>query len=950
MQDVTKASPESSAFPTNGDFDEVPSGKCIARGRSRMDVAPGWQVVLHPSRAVASVSPIVTHEGGIVDAKGILFEGELLGDLSATYLRLECRIDPAKWLQVGPRALKFLLTKPLDLEADSDSSAAVSIRIGHRSGEKLIEDFRVIWRGTSQPEVDHEVALDADMVRRVDEIAERIQTKPDDSLWLAFAIHSPRVCFALHVVSLKGGEQSSSLKPSSIEERASGKMQPIVALSNGQSKSEENVNHDLGASATKNQKKTIGALGEVGKHPSGSAHEIIVASARQSTNYSLPRKAEMPRERQDHVVLLWGPISTSGLTIQLQQVADILNKNKVLFQVSYHIGPTVDHSLCKHWIEPKHIDNPKMVIFFERFHQFDRGFERSFKVFYLNLDWLSEKTLSLAKVHSKVIFAPTPYKLEELTRVFQNSKIVHLPWPACFKPVSKPESTSERNRIRVLYVGNDYNESSRKHPREVVEAIGQLERKDIVFDLKFRSALPRDVFEELAKNPIVDNIIDCSTDHDVIEKLYLEADINLIPNACEGNGLSILESWASGTVPAVLDGHPMIDVTSPQNSYRISCGEIGKQEHAPYYKTGSKELLDFLNGLDIVSLQAKKDVVRDMAGRLEEREKELETAIMSCVMLSGIRTKGIRQRIENAHLQLKKYANWQPRDGRRVRDLLFSDEGQSRFLRQPKLVDVLLTTSQRPWCLRESIHQLLKAMRHSRYQHRLLVAVDKLDPGTLAILNEHSSEIDQVLWTKNQQGLPYVWNSLNNLLCNTINRTELRPDYVCYIQDDCYINDPLIYFDAMVGVAADAMAGYLGFVSGYYTEVHPGFADFDWRGHRVIASDSIDGKNFMASPEVLNSTGGLTWWFNDGTRRGNPGPVRGSHFDLWQWKEAPNSLMQQSRISLVLPDLCQHIAGRAEESTWNNDTTDDAVKRRIEARKIYETRNSAQDLLSRGSA
>jgi hypothetical protein len=207
-----------------------------------------------------------------------------------------------------------------------------------------------------------------------------------------------------------------------------------------------------------------------------------------------------------------------------------------------------------------------------------------------------------------------------------------------------------------------------------------------------------------------------------------------------------------------------------------------------------------------------------------------------------------------------------------------------------------------------------------------------------------------VLWTKNQQGLPYVWNSLNNLLRNTINRTELSPDYVCYIQDDCYISDPLIYFDAMVGVAADAMAGYLGFVSGYYTEVHPGFADFDWRGHRVIASDSIDGKNFMASPEVLNSTGGLTWWFNDGTRRGNPGPVRGSHFDLWQWKEAPNSLMQQSRISLVLPDLCQHIAGRAEESTWNNDTTDDAVKRRIEARKIYETRNSAQDLLGRGSA
>jgi hypothetical protein len=939
MQDMTKMSPRSLAFPTNGDFEEVPSGKCIVRGKSRMDVAPGWQVVLHPSRAVASISPIMTHEGIIPAAKGILFEGELLGDLSATHLRLECRIDPAKWLQVGPRSLKFLLTQPPGLQANSETSGLVSIRIGHRSGEKLVEEFRVIWRGTYQEKADYEVALDADMVRRVDQIAERIRTKADDSLWLAFAIHSPRVCFALRVVSLESRNDNRSRNSAGIEERPPGKMQAAVALSTSQIKSEGVADRHVGSVVTENVTEEMEASREAGKHPSVSVQESILASAGQSANYSSPRKAEMPRERQDHVVLLWGPISTSGLTVQLQQVADILDKNKIGFRVSYHIRPSVDHSLCKHWTEPKDIDNPKMVIFFERFQRFDRGFDRAFKVFYMNLDWLSEKTLSLARVHSKVVFSPTPYKLEELTEIFQNSKFVHLPWPACFKPTSRLESTSEPKKIRVLYVGNDYDASSRKHPHEVIEAIGQLEREDIVFDLKFRSKLPRDVFEELARNPRVDNVIDWSTDHDVVKELYFKADINLIPNACEGNGLSILESWASGTVPAVLDGHPMIDVTSPQNSYRIRCEEVRKQEHAPYYKTESRDILDFLSGLDFESLHVKKAAVRDMAGQLEEREKELEAAIMSCVMLSGVRTKGIRQRVAHAHLQLKNYANWQPRDGRRVKDLLFFDEGQSRFLRQPKMIDVLLTTSQRPWCLRESLNQLLKAMRHSRYQHRLLVAVDNLDPGTLAILNEHSSEIDQVLWTKHQQGLPYTWNSLNNLLRNTINRTELSPDYVCYIQDDCYIIDPKIYFDAMVGVAADAMAGYLGFVSGYYTEVHPGFADFDWKGHRVIASDSIDGKNFMASPEVLDSTGDLTWWFNDGIKRGNPGPVRGSHFDLWQWKEAPNSLMQQSRISLILPDLCQHIAERAEESTWNNDTTDDAVKRRIEAKKIYKTRS-----------
>jgi hypothetical protein len=722
-----------------------------------------------------------------------------------------------------------------------------------------------------------------------------------------------------------------------IENSAAGKMQPAHALGAHQVSSVDTVNGSGAKIVANTLSMNEDISSESGKFPelAGALDEL---SVKQSTTQSAPQKADMPRTRQDQTVLLWGPISTSGLTVQLEQVAHILRGSKIPFQVSYHIKPSIDNSLSKHWTEPKNIDSPKMVIFFERFYHFDRGFERAFKVFYMNLDWLAEKTLSLARIHSKVVLVPTPYKLEELTEVFHSSKVVHLPWPACFKPVKKTEQSERSRKIRILYIGNDYDGLSRKHPHEVIEAVNNIERDDIVFDLKFRSALPPDVLRDLVNNPKVDNVIDRSTDHSVVKELYLKADVNLIPNACEGNGLSILESWASGTVPAVLNGHPMIDVTSLQNSYRISCERVGEQEHAPYYQTTSKDILDFLRVLDFDQLEAKKAAVRDMATQLENREKELEAAIMSCVMLSGIRTKGIRQRVEQAHLPTKKYSNWQLRDGRRVKDLIFSDEGQSVFLRRPKLIDVLLTTSQRPWCLRESIDQLLKAMRFSKYQHRLLVAVDKLDPGTLAILNEHSSEIDQVLWTKQQQGLPYAWNSLNDLLRNTINRTELSPDYVCYIQDDCYINDPKIYFDAMVGLAADAMAGYLGFVSGYYTEVHPGFADFEWNGHRVIASDSIDGKNFMASPEVLASTGSLTWWFSDGTRRGNPGPVRGSHFDLWQWKEAPNSLTQQSRISLILPDLCQHIAGRAEESTWNNDTTDDTVKRRVEAKRVYSTR------------
>lgn len=657
------------------------------------------------------------------------------------------------------------------------------------------------------------------------------------------------------------------------------------------------------------------------------------------TTSEAPKKSLSPRDRQDQIILLWAPISTAGLTVQLEQVTELLEKNKFPYKISYHMQPRVDHPLRKHWIEPRDIDSPKMVIYFERFVQFDRGFEGAFKVFYMNLDWLSDKTLSLAKVHAKAVLCPTPYRMEELSETFQNSQVLHLPWPANFEPRDSEIKTDPKEPIRVLYVGNDYDDHSRKHPYEVVEAIQRLTRTDIVFDLKFRSALPQDVKDSLNQNSQVNTVIDWSTDYDAMKELYTTADINLIPNACEGNGLSILEAWASGTVPAVLDGHPMKDVTSAENSFRISCEETGKQEYAPYHKTTADDILAFLDRLTWDEVREKKEVVRGMAPELVDRKKRLEEALCSYALLSGIRTKGLRMRVAQAHLPRgHEKDNWKLRFGKRVSDLMLSEEGQSTLLRKPKLIDVMLTTSQRPWCLRDSLAQLIQAMRMSPYDHRLFVAIDTLDPGTLSIINQYSAEIDQVLWTKERHGLPYTWNSLNDLQRNTVNRSELKPDYICYIQDDCFIKEPASYFARMVGLASECMPGYLGFVSGYYTEVHPGFADFEWKGNRVIASDSIDGKNFMGTPEVMASVGPLSWWFSDGLRRGNPGPVRGSHFDLWQWKESPNSLSTQYRISLVLPDLCSHTAARASDSTWNNDTTDEAVQSRIELEKVYHTR------------
>lgn len=664
-------------------------------------------------------------------------------------------------------------------------------------------------------------------------------------------------------------------------------------------------------------------------------------AAHNALKVAAPAKAIFPRDRQKQTILIWCPITVAGLTVQLEQVAEIFTRAKLDFQISYHMAPRIEHQLCKHWVDPKDIDSPKMVLYMERFVAFDRGFSSALKVFYLNLDWLAEHTRSVASVHADVVICPTPHILENISEEFSNSRVVYLPWPAKFK-VTRDRTKTIDGKARVLYVGNDYDNVSRKHPLEVVEAISRLKREDLIIDLKFRSPLPATIRKALEANPRVDRIIDWSTNHDEVEELYRSADLNLIPNACEGNGLSILEAWSKGAVPAVLDGHPMKDVVRDDNSFLIPCEVVGHQERAPLHHASTEQIHNFLENLDIIELQKRKNVVHGMDKELNARNKELENSLISFAMMSGIRTRGIRMRVENAHLATGRFKDAKPRLGDRVKDLLFKDEGQLKFGRPPRLVDVVMTTSQRPWCLRQSLNALLQAIRSSPYEHRLYLLVDTLDLGTMAVINQYSSEIDQVLWTKDRHGLPYMWNTARDLVRNAINRTERRPSYVCYIQDDCLIVDPDKYFAKMVGIATDAMPGYLGYVSGFYTEVHPGWADFDWKGEPVIASDSIDGKNFMGTPEVIESIGPLTWWFKDGMRRGNPGPVRGSHFDLWQWKESTNSLTEQKRISLILPRLCKHVAERAQDSTWNNDTTQEATRERIESARVYETRRQPE--------
>lgn len=275
---------------------------------------------------------------------------------------------------------------------------------------------------------------------------------------------------------------------------------------------------------------------------------------------------------------------------------------------------------------------------------------------------------------------------------------------------------------------------------------------------------------------------------------------------------------------------------------------------------------------------------------------------------------------------------------------MFGTHDHSYLTRVPRLIDVILTTSQRPEHLKQSLPRLARAMELSPYKHRLFVTVDGLDQETNQLLAEYGDIIDVVMYTRSRVGLPFTWNVIRSINDAYTMRTEEAADYLCYIQDDCLINNPMEYFATMAEVASEASPGILGLVSGFHTEVHPGFAEGTCNSHNIIFSDTIDGKNFMGRLKTFKSIMPLTWWFADGMRRGNPGPVRGSHFDLWLWKESPNSLTVQKKINIIIPKLTSHIASAASESTWNNDTSDDNTKSRIEAGRVYLTRKSAESV------
>lgn len=646
-----------------------------------------------------------------------------------------------------------------------------------------------------------------------------------------------------------------------------------------------------------------------------------------------PARAKFSRMKQEDAVLLWCPIANSGLTTQLFQVTEILRRLDVKYYISYHVSPTIECSEVSHWIDPDEIDSPKVAIYFERFVPFERGFDGAFKAFYVNLDWLNDYYISLGKAYADLIIAPVSYRIDFLKEKFTNQPVTNLPWPSIFSIDESDGLGMERDCIHVLYMGNDYDDISRKHPKQVIDAILENENSQLRFTLKFRSELDEELRERLLACECVDAIHDTHMSENEVSALYARADIGLMPSECEGNGLTILEAWAKNVVPVVLNGHPMKDVVDADNAFLLDCEQFEWREKTPAYRLQKDTLLNFFHSLDVKVVKAKQEGVAKKKGDLKARSANLERMIKDiCFNGGGLRRRDRRELVDRAHAVVG------GDEFCAAQTLLFGGVGASKTHRQAENIHILMTTSQRPFCLQQSLPALISAIESVDLQCELFLHVDGADDETLDIVSTHREKITSLSILNQSAGLPYAWNNICAASANFEIRTERKADYILYIQDDCLVRDPGSYLKRMVHIADSASPEFLGFISGFHTEVHPGFGVGRFDDKPIIFSDSIDGKNFMGRRRLLNSIGPLSWWFKDGTRRGNPGPTRGSHFDLWQWQESPNAAGVQKRINIITPDLTAHIAQSTEESTWGNDTTTSNIEGRKVSGKVYNTR------------
>lgn len=609
---------------------------------------------------------------------------------------------------------------------------------------------------------------------------------------------------------------------------------------------------------------------------------------------------------QSSYILIYCPIEYGGLTIQLDQIAEILIKKKINFKISWHVSPTnLDSQHVKKFIKINELNNykkPKLIIYFERFPLLDK-FIMVPSIFYINIDWLDKQSLINSINYADIVAYPIDYKEKTFKSLFRYSFFNKLFWPPNFILKYDKLRKFDQNKLNILYIGK-FNENSRKNPNILMSSLKKYKFINLNFIIKSIDYLENIKSENNVK------ILNGFMTNEKIRLLYEESHIALLCNSSEGNGLTIIEAIEAGCVPVIIDGEPMNSIIPDDCCFKIKRHSFERKKFAKSYFIDEKSL----------STTLAKITFQNYLKKYENLIKFKKSEIYKK-----------RHNFENNFLDLLEI--YMP-DKKNVGKL---NSNQTKLINNKiHEIEVYITTSNRFNFFKKSFESIYSAIKKSKHKISINVIIDGHGKDTNNYLNYLSNYQASIIYHDTSLGLPYTMKFIKFHLKNKyIRLCKSLSGFVCYLQDDCIINDNFNYFDDMVEINYSTLEyDKLGMTSGFKNKIHPGYENIKKNGKNLTLSNTIDGKNLFTFTKKFLQMGEHKFYNNDYKKLGNPGPNRGSQFDIFIWKE---DVYFKDKINVILDNSISLIkeSKEKENSTWNNSETDDQINDRVKDGRIY---------------
>ena len=604
--------------------------------------------------------------------------------------------------------------------------------------------------------------------------------------------------------------------------------------------------------------------------------------------------------------LILCPIGYGGLTNQLNVVVKYFISNNIHFNITWHAKPEINSELNSFFIDYKEAQliKYKTVFYFEKFPIY---WKEACNIFYINIDQLSKTDLHYSKIYADYILYPIDYRSDLFSKIYKNKFFINLKWYYGNNKSDLDKIGLSDEKIRILYIGKNTHISDRKNLNKVISAISKIKDLKYIFTLKLVGDL--DLFNhfKIEFNNNVEIITGYLSDVE-IKNLYLNADICLLPNSSEGNGLTILESLQYKCVPIVINGEPMKTILNKDIAYFINYESKKRKKYAFHYDIHFSEIVKTIRSIDKSEVSKKIQSIEKI--KFTELQNEfahtLEDLIIHCT--------------KNSKFEIK--------------DILTARKSNFSHLKKVRNIYLVISSYKRFEFFKKTFDQLYTLIKKSNDNFYIDIYIDPDDKTKKLYLDYLSNFNVSITYNQQTLGLSFLMNVIKNKIDNLELKFNQSFDYVCYFQDDLIINKDSLFDDFINFYENHINQNKVLFLTGFGNEIHPGFFHTEINDEKVILSRSIDGKNFFTSKKKFLQINNQSYYDNKLRKHGNPGPARGSNFDLWLWRDNPYS---KNFFNVILPNYIDVIeeSKNIKMSTWYNDETELNIQKRKSQNNIY---------------